>query len=69
MYHPETLFELAKLRMAEDLRQADRERLVRRAGETRSSGTIDTVPFKERLARLFGVAWPSGRGGAAHAGA
>ena len=69
MYHPETLYELAKLRMAEDLRQADRERLVRRAGETRSSGSIDTVPFRERLARLFGVAWPSGHDGATAANA
>lgn len=69
MYHPETLFELAKLKMAEDLRQADRERLVRRAGETRSSGTIDAVPFRERLARLFGVEWPSRRDGVAAAGA
>lgn len=67
MYHPETLYELAKLRMAEDLRQADRERLVRRAGETRSSGSIDAVPFRERLARLFGVSWPSARDGAAAA--
>ena len=64
MYHPETMYELAKLRMAEDLRQADRERLVRRAGETRSPGTIDAVPFRERLGRLFGVAWPWGRDGA-----
>ncbi len=69
MYHPETMYELAKLRIAEDLRQAEHERLVRRAGASRSSGAIDAVPFRERIARLFGTAWPAARGGAAQAGA
>jgi hypothetical protein len=69
MYHPETMYELAKLRIAEDLRQAEHERLVRRAGAGRSSGAIDSVPFKERLTRLFGTLWPSAGGGAATAGA
>jgi hypothetical protein len=69
MYHPEIMYEMAKLRIAEDLRQAEHERLVRRAGASRSSGAIDSVPFRERLARLFGTAWPSTRGGAAQTGA
>lgn len=58
MYHPEIQFELAKLRIAEDLRQAERDRLVRQAGASRSSGAIDSVPFRERVARVLGVAWP-----------
>ena len=59
MYHPDTMYELAKLRMAEDLRLAERERLVRRAGADRSSGAIDAVRFRDRLTRLFGAVWPN----------
>jgi hypothetical protein len=69
MYHPETMFELAKLRIAEDLRQAERDRLVRQAGASRSSGAIDSVPFRERLGRLFGLAWSGTAGRPAAAGA
>ena len=58
MYHPETMYELAKLRMAEDQRLADRERLIRHAGEAKASGAIDAVRFRDRLTRLFGVVWP-----------
>jgi hypothetical protein len=66
MYHPETMYELAKLRMAEDQRQADRERLIRHAGEAKASGAIDAVRFRDRLTRLFGAVWP-GHDGAAPA--
>jgi len=58
MYHPETMYELTKMRMAEDLRLAEHERLVRRAGEGKASGAIDAVRFRDRLTRLFGAVWP-----------
>jgi hypothetical protein len=64
MNHPQLMYELAKLKIAEDLRQAERDRLVREAGASRSSGSIDAVAFRERLARLFGAVWPSARGDA-----
>lgn len=69
MNHPLLMYDLAKLRIAEDIRQADRDRLVRQAGNARPSGTIDSVPFRERLTRLLGVVWPSANDGAAAAGA
>ena len=65
MFDPETWYQLAKLRMAEELRQAERERLVRRAGSPTPSGAIDAVRFRDRLARLFGSTWPTARDGAA----
>ena len=68
MYHPLVMYDLAKLRIAEDIRRADRERLLRRAGEDRNGG-IDAVPFRERLSRLFGTFTPIGRAGTAGAGA
>ena len=64
MYHPETMYELAKLKMAEDLRYAERDRMVRLAGGTRPSGAIDSVRFYERLTRLLGAIWPSTPDGA-----
>ena len=64
MYHPDTMYELAKLRMAEDLRIAERERLVRRAGADHPSGAIDAVRFRDRLTRLFGAVFPTSRGDA-----
>jgi hypothetical protein len=69
MNHPLVMYDLAKLKIAEDLRQADRDRLVRQAGSSRAAHTIDAVPFRERLARLFGAVWPSPSGGSATAGA
>ena len=60
MYHPLVMYDLAKLRIAEDIRMAERERLLRRAGEDRPAG-IDAVPFRERLSRLFGTIVPAGR--------
>ena len=64
MYHPETMYELAKLRMAEDLRIAERQRLLRHAGESQPSGAIDAVKFRDRLTRLFGAVWPASHDGA-----
>jgi hypothetical protein len=52
--HPDTTYELVKLKIAEDLRMAERERMVRRAAEDRHSGAIDAVGFRDRVARLFG---------------
>ena len=64
MNHPLVMYDLAKLRIADDLRQAERDRLVRQAG-SRADGAIDAVPFRERLARLFETVRPAGRGTAA----
>ncbi len=64
MYHPETMYELTKMRMAEDLRIAEHERLVRHAGESKPSGAIDAVRFRDRLTRLFGAVFPTGHDGA-----
>jgi hypothetical protein len=69
MNHPLLMYDLARLRIAEDLRQAERERLVREAGSTRRGGAIDAMPFRDRIARLFGIAGPQSRSGAATAGA
>jgi len=55
MYHPETMYELAKLRIAEDLRQAEHERLVRAVKAPKATRVIDPIPFRTRLARLFGA--------------
>ena len=52
MNHPLVMYDLAKLRIADDLRQAERDRLVRQAG-SRSDGAIDAVPFRERLVALM----------------
>jgi hypothetical protein len=65
MYHPETMYELAKLRMAEDMRIAERERLVRRAGAERASGAIDAVSFRDRVTRLLEAVWPNRDGASA----
>jgi hypothetical protein len=54
--HPETMYELVKLRNAEDLAQAHRERLARAAV---GSGARKSEPirFRARVARLFGSGW------------
>ena len=57
--HPDTLYELAKLRNAEDIAQADRQRLVRQAGTARP--TIDAARFRQKVNKLFGQGWPSTR--------
>jgi hypothetical protein len=54
--HPDIAYDLAKLKIAEDLRIAERERLIRQAGRRRDSGAIDAVSFRDRVARLFGIA-------------
>ena len=69
MYHPETMYELAKLKMAEDLRYAERERMIRQAGSARPSAAIDSVRFRERLSRLLGAIWPPAPDGATPAAA
>jgi hypothetical protein len=50
--HPWMTQELAKIKINEALADAQRERLVKaaRAGHVRS---IDAVPFRDRVARLF----------------
>jgi hypothetical protein len=69
MYHPETMYEMAKMRMAEAQQDADRQRLVRQAGSVRRSGAIDSVRFRDRIARLFGTIWPASPTGTASASA
>lgn len=59
MNHPIVMYDLAKLRIADDLRQAERDRLVREAGRAHRPRSIDAVPFRDRLTRLFGGARPS----------
>jgi len=56
--HPETMYELVKLRNAEYLAQAQRERLARAAV---GSGARKSEPirFRARVARLLGAGWPS----------
>jgi hypothetical protein len=56
------MYDLARLKMADDLRWAERERLVREAGSSRSTHPIDAVPFLDRLVRLFGIARPTAGG-------
>jgi len=58
--HPDTMYELAKLRIAEDLRTAEHERLVRRAGTPRPP-IIDAARFRQRVNKLFGQGWPTTR--------
>ena len=52
--HPTTMYLLAQVKMAELQSEAERDRLARRARETRSSGAIDAVGYRERLARILG---------------
>lgn len=58
--HPATMYELAKLRIAEDHRQADYQRLVREAGASRPP-TIDAARFRQRVNKLFGSVRPTVR--------
>lgn len=59
--HPETMYVLAKLQIAENLRQAERERLVRQAGASTRPPTIDAARFRQRVTRLFGPGWRTPR--------
>jgi hypothetical protein len=54
----DTAFELAKLKLADDLRTAERERRVRRAGASSRPASIDATPFRERISRLVGRWFP-----------
>ena len=67
MYHPNLLYDQVKLKMAEDMRWAEQQRLVRQAGASGHDGSIDAVPFRERLSRLFGGSRPTARGASAGA--
>lgn len=58
--HPDTMYELAKLRIAEDIRTAEHERLVRQAGANKRP-SIDAARFRQRVTKLFGQGWPSTR--------
>jgi hypothetical protein len=69
MYHPETMYEMAKMRMAEAQQDADRQRMIREAGAAKGSGAIDAVRFRERISRLFGTFRPASPTGTAMAGA
>jgi hypothetical protein len=69
MNHPLLMYDMAKLRIADDLRQAERDRLVRQAGNRRPSGRIDSMTFRERVSRLLGIVLPPADDGAALAGA
>jgi hypothetical protein len=55
--HPETMYELVKLRHAEDLAQAERERLVRRAAVGSGATRSEPIRFRARVARLLGSGW------------
>lgn len=63
MYHPLVMYDLARMRMADDIRQAERDRLAREAASARTTRPIDAVPFRQRVARLFGTARPAPSGG------
>ena len=65
MYHPETISALARIRMDEAQRDADRQRRIREAGSVRRSGAIDSVRFRDRMTRLFGTIWPTSPSGTA----
>ena len=55
--HPETMYELVKLRNAEDLAQAEHERLARRAAVGSGAPKTEPIRFRARVARLFGSGW------------
>jgi hypothetical protein len=59
MYHPMIQYELVRHQIAEELRNAERERRIRRAGSPTASGALDAVRFRDRITRLFGAIWPS----------
>ena len=57
--HPQITYEMAKLRQAEFLAEADRERLARRVAAGSAVAKADPIRFRARVARLFGAGWPS----------
>lgn len=50
--HPTMVHELARIKIAEQLQYAERERRVRAAGKARPQ-TIDAVPFRARVQRTL----------------
>ncbi len=50
--HPYMTHELARIKIEEALEDAQRQRLANAARANRP-GTIDAVPFRDRIARLF----------------
>ncbi len=52
--HPQIVFELAKLRIDENLREAELRRQVREAGRVKPI-TIDATSYRQRVLRLFGA--------------
>jgi hypothetical protein len=50
--HPSMVHELARIKMAEQLQYAERERRIRAAGKSRPQ-TIDSVPFRVRVGRAL----------------
>jgi hypothetical protein len=61
--HPDIVFELAKLRIAESLREAEAERRVREAGRPKPV-TIDAASYRQRVLRLFGAGTATSPAGA-----
>jgi hypothetical protein len=57
--HPETMYELVKLRHAEDLKWAENQRLARRVAEGSGARKSDPIRFRDRVARVFGSSLPS----------
>lgn len=50
--HPTMVHELARIKMAEQLQYAERERRIRSAGSKRRR-SIDAVPFRARVGRTL----------------
>jgi hypothetical protein len=63
--HPETMYELVKLRQAEDLAWAENQRLARRVAAGSGASKVGLIRFRERVARVFGSGWPSATPGSA----
>lgn len=63
------IYVLAKLRIDELQREAERDRQARRARDARRRGAIDAVGYRERLARMLGGFPPLGTRGPRPAGA
>lgn len=56
-----TMYELAKLRIADDVREADQARLARLARPARRprSVSIDAARYRQRILRVFGLGGPA----------
>jgi hypothetical protein len=67
MMHPIMLYDQARMKIAEDIRQAERERLFRQAVTEDRHRAIDSVPLRTRVARLLGLDIQAQRPGTAGA--